>query len=39
MVTEDDLFYAGFITFVITSLSWALLWAVATIIGLKDKGK
>lgn len=39
MITEDDLFYARFLTFVITSLTWALIWAVATVINLKDKQK
>ena len=39
MITENDLFYAGFNTFIITSLTWALIWAVVTVVRLKDKDK
>jgi hypothetical protein len=33
----DKIFEVGFITFVITSLVWALIWSLATIVRLSDK--
>ncbi len=34
---EDRIFEVGFTTFVITSLVWALIWSLATVVRLSDK--
>lgn len=34
---SDELFNVGFLTFVITSLVWALIWSLTTVVRLSDK--